>query len=107
MLGAFPVAAPGNVGPQTVPRRMVQTGYSYGLYASSVIVLLNMAIHTVWTIVLAGVGGQTLGAVSGDKLSWTLGIVSNLFLEQTYRLKAADRIVLTCHFLVITILILL
>lgn len=75
MLGAFPAAALGTLGPQTGMRQMVQTRYSYGLYGASVIVLLNMATNTGWTIVSAIVSGQTLGAVSGGSLSWDLGIV--------------------------------
>jgi purine-cytosine permease-like protein len=75
LLGAIPPAALGTLGPQTGLRQMVQTRYSFGLYAIGIVALLNLATTTGWTIVSAIVAGQTLSAVSGGSLSWAVGIV--------------------------------
>jgi purine-cytosine permease-like protein len=75
LLGAIPPAALGILGPQTGLRQMVQTRYSFGLYAVGIVALLNLATTTGWTIVSAIVAGQTLSAVSGGNLSWAVGIV--------------------------------
>lgn len=74
LLAGIPPAAFGTLGPLTGMRQVVQTRYSFGLYAVGVIVLLNLASSIGWTIVNSIVAGQTLSAVSGGSLNWDLGI---------------------------------
>ncbi|KAH8601416.1 purine-cytosine permease FCY22 [Bisporella sp. PMI_857] len=75
LLGAIPPATFGVLGPQTGLRQMIQTRYSFGLYGVTLIVLLNMATITGWTIVSTTVAGQTLSAVSGGSMTVIVGIV--------------------------------
>ncbi|QDS73262.1 hypothetical protein FKW77_004668 [Venturia effusa] len=75
LLAAIPPAALGTLGPQTGMRQVVQSRYSFGLYAVTIVALLNLATTTGWCIISTIVAGQTLSAVSGGSLSWNLGIV--------------------------------
>jgi purine-cytosine permease-like protein len=75
LLSAIPPAALGILGPQTGMRQIVQSRYSFGLYAVALVALLNLAVTIGWTIISTIIAGETLSAVSGGGLSWDFGIV--------------------------------
>jgi purine-cytosine permease-like protein len=62
------------LGPRTGMRQVVQSRYSYGAYAVSIIIVLNLASSVGWTIINSIVAGQTLSALSEGSVSWDLGI---------------------------------
>lgn len=75
LLVCVPVAWMGIMGPKTGMRQMIQARYYFGLYLIAVIVLLQLATLTGFTIISAIVSGQTLSAISGGSLSLSVGIV--------------------------------
>ncbi|KAK2746835.1 hypothetical protein FQN57_002877 [Myotisia sp. PD_48] len=63
------------LGPKTGLRQMIQARYSYGIYLVNIIVLLNLATVSGFTIINCVIGGQTLSAVNNGDLSVNVGIV--------------------------------
>ncbi len=68
-------AVMGLLGPTTGMRQIIQSRYSFGLYAVFLVALCNLATTVGWSIVATILAGETLSAVSGGGLSWDLGIV--------------------------------
>ena len=75
LLAGIPPAFFGILGPKTGMRQLVQARYSFGLYLVAIASLMSMATATGWTIVGTIIAGQTLSAVSGGDMTWTVGIV--------------------------------
>ncbi|OBT56320.1 hypothetical protein VE04_02846 [Pseudogymnoascus sp. 24MN13] len=65
----------GTLGPKTGMRQMIQARYAFGFFGVSIILLLNAATITGFTVIAAIVGGQTLAAVSDSTISVNVGIV--------------------------------
>ncbi|KAI1199118.1 NCS1 nucleoside transporter [Nemania serpens] len=75
LLTALAPAYLGTLGPRTGLRQMIQSRFSFGRYAVSVPVVLNLATLTGFCIVNCVIGGQCLSAVSGGALTPVVGIV--------------------------------
>ena len=54
---------------------MIQARYAFGLFGIGIILLLNAATVTGFSVIAAVVGGQTLAAVSNSTISINVGIV--------------------------------
>ncbi|KAI1906823.1 hypothetical protein LOZ65_006827 [Ophidiomyces ophidiicola] len=63
------------LGPKTGLRQMIQARYSFGLYIASIVVLLNLATVSGFTIIDCVIGGQTLSALNSN-VSVNVGIVT-------------------------------
>ncbi|KAI1349640.1 NCS1 nucleoside transporter [Xylaria sp. FL0043] len=75
---AFCTAAPafmGCGGYKTGLRQMIQARYSWGLYIVTILLVLNAATVTGFSIVAAIVSGQTIAAINPGYVSVTIGIV--------------------------------
>lgn len=80
---AFCTTAPafmGCGGYKTGLRQMIQARYSWGLYIVTILLVLNAATVTGFSIVAAIVSGQTIAAISPGNVSVTVGIVSKYAL---------------------------
>ncbi|KAH7418825.1 purine-cytosine permease FCY22 [Cadophora sp. MPI-SDFR-AT-0126] len=75
LLTTIPPAYMGTLGPKTGMRQMIQARYAFGLFGISIILLLNAATVTGFSVIAAVVGGQTLAAVSDSTISINVGIV--------------------------------
>ncbi|KAF4120870.1 Purine-cytosine permease or related protein [Geosmithia morbida] len=75
LLTALLPAYMSTLGPKIGMRQMIQARFSYGKWAVSIPILLNMATLTGFCIIMAVIGGQCLSAVSGGTLSSAVGIV--------------------------------
>ncbi|CZT12412.1 hypothetical protein WAI453_001776 [Rhynchosporium graminicola] len=64
-----PVAYLSTLGPKTGMRQLIQARYSFGLYGSSLLVLLNLATITGFVIISSVIGGTTLAAINPDSIS--------------------------------------
>ncbi|KAI0441541.1 NCS1 nucleoside transporter [Xylaria telfairii] len=62
-------------GYKTGLRQMIQARYSWGLYVVTILLVLNAATVTGFSIVAAIVSGQTIAAISPGNVSVTVGIV--------------------------------
>ncbi|RDW80195.1 hypothetical protein BP6252_04833 [Coleophoma cylindrospora] len=81
LITTIPVAYMGTLGPKTGLRQMIQARYAFGLFAITVILLLNAASVAGFTVIAAIVGGQCLSAVSNSNLSWDVGIAITLVIS--------------------------
>ncbi|PGH03888.1 hypothetical protein AJ79_07246 [Helicocarpus griseus UAMH5409] len=75
MLCTVPPAYLSILGPKTGLRQMIQARYSFGLYCVYVLVLLNLATVSGFTVIDCVIGGQTLAAVNAGTISVNAGIV--------------------------------
>ncbi|KAL5514386.1 hypothetical protein ACEPAG_2474 [Sanghuangporus baumii] len=75
LLCCIPPAYISTWGPKLGLRTMCLSRYSFGFYGISVPCILGLATMTGFMILNCILGGQTLSAVSGGDLSWTVGIV--------------------------------
>lgn len=80
LLTTIPPAYMGTMGPKTGMRQMIQARYAFGFFAVGIILLLNAATVTGFTVIAAIVGGQTLAAVSDSTISVNVGIVITCIL---------------------------
>ncbi|KAI1190445.1 NCS1 nucleoside transporter [Nemania serpens] len=62
-------------GYKTGLRQMIQARYSWGLYVVTILLVLNAATVTGFSIVAAIVSGQTIAAINPGNVSVTVGIV--------------------------------
>lgn len=70
LLGVTPAAYFATLGPRSGMRQMIQSRYAFGLYGNMLPVVLNAATVTGFCILNSILGGQTLAAVSDNKISW-------------------------------------
>ncbi|KAI1339152.1 NCS1 nucleoside transporter [Xylariaceae sp. FL0016] len=76
-----PPAFMGCGGYKTGLRQLVQARYSWGLYIVAILVLLNAATVTGFTLVAAIVGGQTIAAIDPGNVSVSVGIVITIMVS--------------------------
>lgn len=70
LLTAAPPGLTATLGPKTGMRQMIQSRYAFGLFGNMLPVALNAASVTGYCILNSIVGGQTLAAVSDNRISW-------------------------------------
>ncbi|OAA55348.1 cytosine-purine permease [Niveomyces insectorum RCEF 264] len=75
LLTSIPPAYLGVGGSQTGMRQQIQARYSFGRYLVTIVVLLNAATVTGFTLISAVVSGQTISALNPDHVSVKVGIV--------------------------------
>ncbi|PGH23532.1 hypothetical protein AJ80_02486 [Polytolypa hystricis UAMH7299] len=75
LLCTIPPAYLSTLGPKTGLRQMIQARYTFGLYLINIVVLLNLATVSGFTIIGCVLGGQTLSALNTDAISVNIGIV--------------------------------
>ncbi|KAI5117823.1 hypothetical protein M0805_003301 [Coniferiporia weirii] len=75
VLCCIPPAYLSTWGPKLGLRQMCQARYSFGFFGVVVPCIFNLATMCGFMILNCILGGQTLAAVSGGHLSWTVGIV--------------------------------
>lgn len=75
ILTCIPPAFMGIGGTQTGLRQQIQARYSFGLYLSTIPLLLNAATVTGFSVVSAIVGGQSIAALNPEHVSTSVGIV--------------------------------
>ncbi|KAL1956940.1 hypothetical protein VTO42DRAFT_6687 [Malbranchea cinnamomea] len=63
------------LGPKTGLRQLIQARYSFGLYLVNIVVILNLATVSGFTIINCVIGGQTLSAVNTEDVSVNVGII--------------------------------
>ncbi|KAI0022677.1 NCS1 nucleoside transporter [Xylariomycetidae sp. FL0641] len=80
-LCTIPPAFMGCGGYKTGLRQLIQARYSWGLYIVTVLVLLNAATVTGFSLVSAIVGGQAIAAVNPGHVSVTVGIVITILVS--------------------------
>ncbi|KAK2752204.1 hypothetical protein FQN55_008094 [Onygenales sp. PD_40] len=75
LLCTVPPAYLSILGPKTGLRQMIQARYSFGIYCVYILVLLNLATVSGFTVIDCVIGGQTLAAVNTGAISVNVGIV--------------------------------
>ncbi|KAK5400802.1 hypothetical protein LTR06_011223 [Exophiala xenobiotica] len=81
LIFTVPVAWLGMMGPKTGLRQMIQTRYYFGYYLATIVVILQLATLTGYTIIISIVSGQTLAALSSGHLSINVGIILIVILS--------------------------
>ncbi|EEP81585.1 conserved hypothetical protein [Uncinocarpus reesii 1704] len=75
LLCTIPPAYLSILGPKTGLRQMIQARYTFGIYLVNILVLLNLATVSGFTIIDCVIGGQTLSALNdGGGVSVNVGI---------------------------------
>ncbi|EER29121.1 hypothetical protein D8B26_000395 [Coccidioides posadasii str. Silveira] len=75
LLCTIPPAYLSILGPKTGLRQMIQARYTFGIYLVNILVLLNLATVSGFTIIDCVIGGQTLSALNSSDVSVNVGIV--------------------------------